>query len=72
MHNETAPSLFLPKLAALLLLVVFLSGMVEIVCLATSAQKTNYSIVNETSKLISNPSKAHVPTTQISSQVGLN
>ncbi len=72
MYNEKTPSLFLPKLAALLFVAVFLSGLAEIVLLATSAEKSHYSITSETSKLISPPTKAHAPTTQLLHQTSLN
>jgi hypothetical protein len=70
MHNERSPSLFLPKLAAVLFIAVFLSGMAEIVCLARSAQASHYSIANETSKFMSKPD--HVSGSKVSNEVDLD
>lgn len=72
MYNEQSPSLFLPKLAAVLLLAIIVSGMAEIVALATTAEKSHYSITSETSKLISKPGKAQAPSTQLTHQVEVN
>ena len=51
MHNERPNSLLLPKVTAILLVVIFLSGMTEIIFLATYARQNNYSTVNVSSKL---------------------
>lgn len=69
MQIENSPSLFLPKLAAVLLIVVFLSGMVEFVCLAVTAKQSNYSITNETSKLFSTPGQRQAPMPKLTSEV---
>jgi hypothetical protein len=58
MNKETRPSLLLIKLSALVLLAVFLSGIVEIVCLAVYAHKTNYSIFSVTEKGFSKPEQS--------------
>jgi hypothetical protein len=72
MHKEQSPSLFLPKLAVMLLIAVFLTGMAEIVCLAISAKQSNYSITNETSKLFSAPEHVHAPNAQLTNEIQVN
>jgi hypothetical protein len=51
MHDERSPSLLLPKLTAILLVIVFLSGMSEIIFLAKYARQNTYTTANVTSKL---------------------
>jgi nitrate reductase gamma subunit len=72
MYIEKSPSLFLPKLAILLLMAVVLSGMIEIACLAVSAKQSNYSIANETSKLFSTPNHLNAPKAQLTNEVEVN
>jgi nitrate reductase gamma subunit len=72
MYIEKSPSLFLPKLAILLLMAVVVSGMVEIVCLAVSAKQSNYSITNETSRLFSTPNHLDAPKAQLTNEIQVN
>jgi hypothetical protein len=53
MYNERPNSLLLPKVTAILLVVIFLSGMTEIIFLATYARQKNYNTVNVSSKFTS-------------------
>jgi hypothetical protein len=72
MQIEKSPSLFLPKLALVILMAVFITGIAEIVCLAVSAKQSNYSIANETSKLFSKPDGLNAPKAQLTNEIELN
>jgi hypothetical protein len=70
MHNETYPSLLLPKLTAILLVVIFLSGITEIVCLTTYARQTKYETENVSLKLNGKTNQTNLPVeTQYNTEV---
>lgn len=55
MQKERHPSLFLPKFTAFLLIIVFLSGMSEIIIFSTYAIKTSRSLTSQKTKLTKKP-----------------
>ena len=53
MYREKSPSLFLPRLVAVLLIIILLSGMTEITFLAASFKhRNNYKLVDEKFKVL--------------------
>jgi hypothetical protein len=68
MHTEKSPSLLLPKLAAMLFVAMFLSGMSEIICLATTTNQSVKVSQYQALQIMNKPHHTH-PVVETSSDV---